>query len=328
MYDIITFGSASQDIFLKSDGFEEIKQEKKFITKKGVCFVLGGKIPVSEIAFSTGGGGTNTAFSFKNFGFKTVYCGTVGDDFPGLQVKCELEEKGMPTNLIFTDVRKLTNYSAIILTKNDRTALVYRGASEELKKIPFEKLKTKWIYLAPLSGKLGNQFGKIVRFCSKNKIKIAVNPGNKQLSLPKNNLKKIFSLVDVLVLNQEESQIAAKMRCYDEEKLLKTLSKWTKGIVVITKGPLGIICTDGKYIYECAALKSNKVIDRTGAGDAFSSGFVSGIMASKTIEDAIQIGLSNATSCIGKFGAKQGLLKKTDNLYKWGKAKIKKTVLK
>ena len=61
MYDIITFGSAAQDIHVKSKLFKILKDEKDFVTGEGLCLALGSKIDVEDIVYTSGGGGTNVA---------------------------------------------------------------------------------------------------------------------------------------------------------------------------------------------------------------------------------------------------------------------------
>lgn len=346
MFDIITFGSATRDVILKSEGFEEIKEEKIFLNKKGVCFNLGAKIPISDIEFLSGGGGTNTAFTFKNQGFKVAYCGFVGNDYAGSEIKKELERKKISTEFLFFTKEKNTNYSVIISTKNDRTALVYKGASEELRisNIPWKKLKTKWFYIAPLSGKLSYVFRSILNFAKRKNIKTVINPGNTQLSRPKSQLRKILNMADILILNQEEASLATGLAYNKEKEIFKTLDKWVEGIVIMTKGPLGSVVSDGRFLYEAGAISVKKVIDTTGCGDAFGSGFLSGLIKKikknitfsdniiqkitpSDIEYAIQFGSANAASCIKKVGAKNGLLKRNDSVWKEGKVKIRKTKL-
>lgn len=345
MYDVITFGSATQDVFLKSSGFTEIKEEKKFFNHKGVCFALGGKVPISEIEFASGGGGTNTAFTFKKQGYKVAYCGMIGNDYAGKEIKNEFEKNKISTDLISFTEKKHTNYSIILSTKRDRTALVYRGASEEMKKtdIPWRRLNAKWFYIAPLSGKLSVIFESLLTFAKKQKIKIAINPGNSQLLIPREKLKKFLNMADVLILNQEEASLATAIPYNREKEIFCTLDRWVDGIVVMTKGPLGVVVSDGKYLYEAGILPTKKIVDRTGCGDAFGSGFVTGLIkktknkrnieskdktlwevAPSDIEYAIQYGSANATSCTQKFGAKNGLLEKDKKLYAWGKIKIKR----
>ena len=323
MFDIITFGSATRDIFLRSRNFR-IVGEKKFITGKGICLSLGSKIEIKDIRFLTGGGGTNTAATFANQRFKVAYCGMIGEDFAGKEVIKELERFGISTKFVSKTKLKSTNYSIVLSPDGkERTILVYRGASGELSKehIPWSKSQTRWFYLAPLSGKSCYLFEKLVDFAIKNKIKIAVNPGNSQLSLAKNRLKRILKKIDILILNQEEASFLTKTPYQKEAEIFKKIDQFCPGIAIMTKGPAGVIVSNGEYLYRAQILKT-KVIDRTGAGDSFASGFLSGYLESKgNIEYAIQLGTANSASCIQKLGAKNGLLKKGK---KWQKVKVQK----
>lgn len=321
MYDIITFGSATQDINLKSKAFKVSKDDKDSVTGEGICLALGSKIDVEDIKFTTGGGGTNVAATFAKQGFKTAFCGVVGDDQAGKEIIDELKGLKVDTGLVLKTKEKATNYSVIISSEGeDRTILAYRGASDLLdkNKIPWNKIKTclpagrqSWIYLAPLSGLLGDAFEDIVNFAFENKIKIAVNPGNTQLSLPEEDLQRILKKIDVLVLNQEEASFLTKISFRDETEIFKKIDQMCPGIAVMTKGIEGVVVSDGKYVYSAKPHKELKVIDSTGAGDAFASGFISDYIRHEgDIEKAIQLGIANSEACLGQVGAKHGLLDK------------------
>lgn len=324
MYDIITFGSAAQDIHLKSKAFKVLKDNKDFITGEGICLNLGSKVDIEDIVFTTGGGGTNTAATFAKQGFKTAFCGAIGVDLAGLEIIRELKQLRVDTKFIVKNKEKHTNHSIIISSSEqlkDRTILVYRGASEliDIENINFKKLKTKWIYSAPLTGLLCDNFYKIIDFAKDNNIKIAVNPSKQQLSLPENILKDIFSKIDILFLNKEEASFLTKISFDKEENILKKISEICPGIVVITKGGNGVIVTDGKYIYSAGTNLNIKIIDTTGAGDSFASGFLSNYIKYKNdtsaslsvcIEKAIQLGIANSEANIAEVGAKTGLLEK------------------
>lgn len=311
MYDIITFGSASRDIFLVSKKFYIING-KKFITGKGICLPLGSKINVENVVFSTGGGATNTAATFSRQKLKTAYCGMIGDDLAGKTIYKEIRKLGIDTSFISKTKKKPTNHSVFFsYPKKDRTILVYRGASSLLKKsdILWNKLKSKWFYINSFSGKSCALFEFLIDWTKKNRIKIAVNPGKYQLCLPQKTLKRIFKKIDILILNQEEASILAMIPFQKEKEILKKLDRMTEGIIVMTKGQRGVVVSNGKYIYKAKIIPS-KVVDRTGAGDSFGSGFVSEFSRSNNIKRAIQFGTANASACLEKWGAKEGLLKK------------------
>ncbi|MDP3990780.1 MAG: PfkB family carbohydrate kinase [Candidatus Nealsonbacteria bacterium] len=326
MFDIITFGSAAKDIFLRSKNLKVVG-EKKFVTGKGLCFSFGSKIDVENIAFTTGGGGTNTAATFVNQGFKTAYCGVIGKDKAGDEILQELKGLGIDTGFVKRISSKITNHSVILssFSQKERTILVYRGASgEQTKKdIPWPKLKAKWFYLAPFSGQQVLLSEMLVNFAKKNRLKIAMNPSIAQLSLPQAALKRILSKVDVLILNREEASFLTNLPYKNEVEIFKKLDAFVPGICIMTKGSKGVVVSDGKLLYKAGSL-GMKAVDFTGAGDSFAAGFVSGLIQSKgSIEYAIQLGMANGGFCLTQLGAKKGLLKKNQ---KWRKVKVQKEI--
>lgn len=322
MYDIITFGSASWDIFLRPSEYKKIKNNK-FISGRGICFNLGSKVDISEVNFSSGGAGTNTAATFVKQGYSAAYCGKVGDDISGNEIINELKRRGVNTDLMLKTDKRPTNHSVVInILNDDRTILAYRGASElvEKEEIPWEKLKAKWFYIAPLAGQLAEKFSDITDHAKKNGIKVAVNLGNSQISLGVNKLKKILEKIDIILLNQEEASLLTKIPFKDEDKLFKKIDEICPGIAIMTKGDNGVSVSDGINIYKAKPLKT-KLIDKTGAGDAFGSAFVSEYIRSNNIEAAIQLATANARACIENWGAKGGLL---DKDAKYEKVTVKK----
>ena len=308
-YDIITFGSATLDIFLRTKQFD-IKQIKKFITKKGVCFPFGSKVDIKDLYFFTGGGGTNTAAFFAFQGLKTGYCGMIGNDFAGQEVLQDLKRFNVDTKFTLKTKKAGTNLSVIFSWGRDRTAFVWRDASERLTKkhIFWQNLKTKWLYLAPLSGELVHIFKPIIDFAKKNNIKVFANPGNSQIVFKRKKLAPILKNIDILLLNQEEASLLTGIDYKKENQIFKKLDELVPGIVIMTKGAKGAVVSDGNYVWTAKAPKVS-VVEKTGAGDAFGSGFLTGYIKTHNIEQALQFGIKNAVKCIQKPGAKQGFLR-------------------
>ncbi|MCD6500462.1 carbohydrate kinase family protein [bacterium] len=327
-YDIITFGSGTRDTFLRlKEGNYRILGEGESVGGQSLCFPLGSKIFIEDLQVSTGGGATNTACTFSNQGLRVAVCTKVGDDKGGEAVIEELKKFKVDTRFIKKDKQYLTAFSAILSFGRERTILIYRGACHflEEKDIPFNKLKTKWFYLAPLSEKSAQIFGPLVKFAVKKGIKIAVNPGNSQINLGQKILKPILGQIDILILNKKEASLLSGIEKEQEMDIIRKLKGWIKGILVITKGKEGSVVCDGKYIYK-AKTPSVLPLEKTGAGDAYGSGFLSGLLEKNDIKYAIQLATANATSCIQKIGAKNGLLKK-GQWGKWPKVKVEKKSL-
>jgi sugar/nucleoside kinase (ribokinase family) len=327
MFDIITFGSAARDIFLKARQFLISGFRFDYIKKK-ILLPYGLKLNIEKIHFYSGGGGTNTAATFTGQGLKTAYCGVIGRDLEGQAVLEEIKEKGIRTDFIFKTDKKATNSSVIFSTPKERTILVYKGASQTLseKQIPWSKIKnTRWFYLAPLSGKLFRLFGKLVDFAKDNQIKIMVNPGSYQLKLSAKILEPVLQKIDILLLNQQEAQLLIKNSSLGGERLVKKIKEIFPGILIITNGENRAWIADGKFLYSALPLRT-KVVDKTGAGDAFGAGFLSGYIKNRgNIKTAIQLAVANSASCIRKWGAKEGILKKNQ---RFKKVKVTKKCLR
>jgi fructokinase len=311
MFDIITFGSATRDIFLKLSGLKTIKG--KSVTGELLVLPSDSKVPIEEIHIKTGGGGTNSAATFKNQGLKVSYCGSVGGDKMGEEIISDLKKRGINTSLVSVKEKQQTNCSVILNSeKIVRTNLIFRGASGLIAKndIDLNKLKAKWFYFAPFAKENLDLFLFLVDFGYKNKIKIAVNPGLAQLLMPDFKIRSFLKKTDILIVNQEEASLLAKVPYSEEAKIFRKLDELCPGIAIMTKGGEGAVVSDGQYLYSAPSLREKGflAVDATGAGDAFGSGFVSGFIKKKEIVYAVQLGMANSASCLTKWGAKDGLL--------------------
>lgn len=333
MYEVITFGSATKDTFLKIakenyQFFSKGEKKLKNIKEGSFYFPLGEKIFVERLKTTSGGGATNVAATFSNQGFKVAVFTKVGEDQDGQLIIKDLQRfKKIDLSFIKKDNTQPTSWAVILsLGKYDRTILISRGASHFLKKseLPWENLKnTKWFYIAPLRGRSVKIFEPLINFAKIKKIKVAVNFSPDQI---KSEGKKFFSLlgkIELLILNLKEASLLTHLSQKEEKKIIKRLQNLGPKLIVITKGENGSLVAGGGYLFKAPALKKS-AIEKTGAGDAFGSGFLSGLLEKNDIEYSLQLATANATSCIQKIGAKEGLLKKDAS---WVKVEVKKTPL-
>ncbi|TAL51199.1 hypothetical protein EPN81_00635 [Patescibacteria group bacterium] len=320
MYDIITIGAATRDVFLVSDKFIAIKS-KKFPTGAGECVALGSKIEVGELVLTTGGGATNAAATFGRLGFRTATICRVGDDSPGKDVVEELSRFNVSTHLVRMIKKGETAYSTILTMKDgERTVLVYRGTSSEFvtRDIPDTALKnTKWIYLTSLGGNLGIA-KKIITTAHKAGVKIAWNPGHKELESGFKTFAPLLPFVDVLNMNLEEAilltgkkQLPDMFALLHADGLVRLITDGTNGATVYRDGWMAHAQTTGV-----------KSVSRTGAGDAFGSGFVAGLMKTDDLKESLRVGMVNAESVILSYGAKRGIIRDWPSTLKKRQVKI------
>lgn len=311
MHDIISIGSAVRDIFVLSNEFEVIKTTK---IEGGLaeCVPLGAKIDVDELFVTTGGGATNAAATFASLGLKTGIVTRVGDDEDGDLITEDLKSREIETKHIVRDGSDSTGLSILLTAPGgERTVLVYRGVSGSFteKDIATSKLSTKALYLCSIGGNI-KVLKKIAGFAAKKKLFFAWNPGNKELSLPKKQIRSILDHVTVLLVNKEE---ARKLHGGHPEHLsmvglARSLRRHEDQIIIITDGANGTYAAQGDDCW-FAGTTGVKSKSRTGAGDAFGSATVAALLKGISLIDALRIGTLNAESVIQSYGAKQGILK-------------------
>ncbi len=306
MFDIITIGAATRDVFLVSKEFQIINSPR-FVGGQGECVALGSKIDVDEIFFSTGGGATNAAVTFAKLGFSTAVISRIGKDDPATAIARELTDYKVSTDLLQVSPKEPTAYSTLLTAPNgERAVLVYRGASSSFtqKDIPWKKLQSKWLYITSLAGNL-EVLQKISTQAKKQGIKIALNPGRGELKRAV-EMRELLSSLSVLIVNLEEAQMLTESEEKDGAKLAKLLA-YPELTVVVTNGTRGAHAHAGGQTW-FARTSGVKSTSRTGAGDAFGSGLVASLAKGLNLDDALRVGTLNAVSVIQKFGAKAGIL--------------------
>jgi sugar/nucleoside kinase (ribokinase family) len=81
-------------------------------------------------------------------------------------------------------------------------------------------------------------------------------------------------------------------------------------VVIVSDGPNGAVTTDGTTIIESGLYEDAPIVDRTGCGDAFGSGFLSQWAQGRTLRESVVFASANSTSVVGQIGAKAGILRK------------------
>lgn len=299
MYDVVTVGSATLDVFVYTELAGIGKREKL------IAYPAGSKILIKKLEFMTGGGGTNTAVSFSRLGLKTAYLGKMGKDDSARRIIEQLKKESVDF-IGKRGTNDFTAYSVILDSKEHyRTILTYKGISNHLgfKEINKQKLKTKWLYFSSLMGKSFQTQKKLAEYARKNRIKLAYNPSDYQIK--RSDIDYILKRTHVLVFNRREARLLTGKR--NVKRQMKIISRMGPEIICITDGPNGDYVFDGKNFYFMKPHRI-KIKERTGAGDAFASAFLTGLIKKGDIKFAMNLALANAESVIMYHGAKNKLL--------------------
>lgn len=320
MYDVITVGSATFDVFARTE-FSEIV---KIIDPKGetdlLAFPSGSKILIDEIDFSTGGSGTNTGVALSRLGHKVAFVGRLGQGTNSAFIHKQLQREKVDQLCAHGD--GMVGYSIILDTlEHDRTILAYKGANDHLtySGIPTRKLKTKWFYFGAMLHESFRTQEKLALFAKKCGIKIAFNPSTYLAKQGAAALKGILTHTELLVLNREEACLLAGS--LPMEQAIRNLHSLGPNLVVVTDGKNRLFVSDGATLHSAMPPKI-KVVDATGAGDAFAASFLSGLLRTGDIAFAIKLGIVNSSSVLSNYGAKNILLSYPEALRRIKKLRI------
>jgi ribokinase len=299
---IVSIGSVVQDVFLRSKLFKAHREEGELVQE----FVLGEKYEIEDVIYSTGGGASNAAVTFARLGLHSTFIGKVGDDPVGRIVIDELHADQVETGHVHIVKGARTGYSTILLSPNgERSILAFRGDSVNLTtdELDLTHIVPDWIYISTLGGNFA-ALEKILHSARALDIKVALNPGKLELEHPA-KLRALLPACTLLSLNSDEMQ--SLVPAENVEAAMRIASELVP-LVVVTDGARGALATDGRSLYKAGVYEDVAVIDRTGAGDAFSSGFTAMLASGADLTHALTYASANSTSVVQQVGSKAGIL--------------------
>lgn len=315
-YDVVTVGSALKDIMFYSHDISVARTRNK----KVIEMDYGVKIPIEQVFVNYGGGAVNVAVGLKNFGVYVAPLICLGNDIVGMEIFTHLKKRRIDTSLVQVNKKEKTGFSIIVSAAKDKehTIFTHKGASSFLTMPNLRSFRTKWFVVSALSNKdWATEFEKIVRQ-TKRGVKIAWNPGLKQLKDYK-TLVPFLPAIEVLILNREEAEALLvninpkfkKLTLSDSRLLLIKLKALGARNVVVTQGSRGVVAIDetGMFHYFPAKAIQKRIVDTVGAGDSFVSGFVAAMVKWDNFSKALQLGIRNSAHNLYRIGAQNGLLK-------------------
>jgi len=303
-FDVITVGNVTQDIFLISRAFAA----KTIDSEQFMIWPYASKVDVPDVVYDTGGFASNSAVTFARQGLKVACIGKVGLDSAGREIVRVLENESVATTLMAKNAKHHSAFTTILKPYNgDRTQLIHRGATFEydVEDVVFKKAKSKWVYIGSLSGNL-KLLKSILSWAKDNDVKVAYNPGPPELKKAR-RLMTLLTSVDLLVTNREELEGLTHFQ-HPQDCLRRARQAGLKNIIM-TDGPAGAWVLDEGFIYSSGMYKKVRVVDRTGAGDAYSAGYIAARIKGASVEEAMSFAAANATSVVGYIGAKDGILR-------------------
>lgn len=281
-----------------------------------LCLRFGDKVPYESVTVVPAvGNSPNAAVSASLLGLHSAIVTNIGDDKHGKDCLNSLKNNKINTECVTIEKDKNTNYHYILWHDVDRTILIKHTKFD----YKFPKLaEASWVYLSSLAENSLSYHEEILEYLNDHpNTKLAFQPGTFQIKFGAQKLKNIYERTDIFFCNVEEAEKILEIQNKDAKKNIGELSKGIKAL-----GPKIVVISDGingAYLYQSNGLNDElwhipiypdiaPPLERTGAGDAFSSTFTAALALGKSPLEAFAWGPINSMSVVQEIGAQKGLL--------------------
>lgn len=307
--DVLCVGDVVTDAFIKLlDDKADVEQ-----TDNGPVLRIpfATKLPFdhSEVLHAVGNS-PNAAVNFAKLGLNSALVSNVGADGAGRDIIDTLQKAHVDTRYIHINRGKVSNYHYVLWYKEERTILVkhedYDYDWPHIKK----KDMPAWIYLSSIGKGALDYHDELIEWLDRYpEIKLAFQPGTFQMEIGAERLSHVYSRSEIVAVNREEAAYITGGDLEDIHDLFNKLHRLGPRIVVISDGPRGSYGSDGENRFKMPVYPDPKPpVERTGAGDAFTSTFVASIMQGNTVEGALQWAPISSMNVVQHVGAQKGLL--------------------
>jgi sugar/nucleoside kinase (ribokinase family) len=298
MYDLVSIGTVVFDLFFKGESltFENDRFE----------LAIGGKYFVDTFYENLGGGATNVAVGAKKNGMSVGLAATIGDNVFKKLILEKLDEQQIDHSLSIIEPDYYNISAVLVAGTGDRTIVNYRSKNQLMYSTEeqFEKLsQTKCIYLANLPSITLDDRAKMLQFFKNNGIMTFSNIGVADCKKPFEEIRNFLTHIDVLIINCHE--FAEMVRKPYEEINFKEyvkdqyLGEFKNLALILTDGTNGSYGYYDGTVYFEPAVKA-EVVDATGAGDAYTAGFISEFYKTKDIQAGMKNGAKYSSAIVSR----------------------------
>lgn len=276
------------------------------------------EVYVSELKLFSGGAAANTAYACGKLGLLAAFIGKLGDnDTFAVKILNDFDEVKVSPIIKFSKEHN-TGSAYVALNENgDRRIYAHSGAAnylsgEDIQERELESTKT--IFLSSLKNL--EPFIKAAKIGRKNNIPVILNPGMLIIDQGIDRIKNLLQNIDIFILSQREFRTLFSIQENLDDKIIESqvdfLLKLGIKVIIITMGEIGAFLIKKDALELIPPSKIKKIVDTTGAGDAFSAGFIYGFIRNlsfkfEDLKSNVMIGNFIAGKCIQELGARNGI---------------------
>ena len=254
----------------------------------------------------SGGSVANSIVGISQLGDQVGFIGKVSDDKFGNNYEEGLKKENVEYFYSKKKEELPTGTCLILVTPDsERTMCTFLGTAGKINENDVNSNAIKKSEMIFLEGYLWDE-GEPKKAFNK-----AINNANKvAMSLSdlfcvdrhkSNFLDLVKNKLDIIFANEQEITSLIEAKNFAE---VVRFSKKINKLVIITRGDKGAVAINGDDIVECDIQKNLKIIDLTGAGDLFASGFLHGYINKLSIKESLEKGTEMSSKIIQQIGAR------------------------
>jgi sugar/nucleoside kinase (ribokinase family) len=282
-------------------------------------------LPDSRVPFVTlGGSAAYVSFAARRLNAETAIISKVGEDFPTAYLWW-LKDEGVDLSWVFKAKGVSTTNFELKYNKNLSNRVLRlrsKAANITVADLP-SSLRAKAIHIAPIAGEITFDVAEKLRGCAD---VLSLDPqglvrkfGEKG-KVTHCSLKEGRILEFVDVYKSSLAEIKAVTETSDIKLAMKKIHDFGIKTVIVTLGMKGAVLSVEENIYKIPAYKLEKIVDPTGAGDAFIGGFLAEQAKGKDVLWCACVGSAVASLVVETvgpkfFGDKQQIYERTEALY-------------
>lgn len=300
MYQLIAIGDITVDLFFQG---ESLKQEADRFS-----LAIGGKYYADAFHYGLGGSAANVSIHAAQLGLDAAAVSRVGENAFKNMIVQGLARKSVSTEFLYFDREHISISSILLSPSGERTIIKYSDPKEQIDigDHALDRIKRSGIVFlgnlpyVPIADRM--KFMKSVKSDSN---LLALNFGAKECAKGIAKLKPLIETADIVFLNKYEF---AGLIGVNPETLALTQNQHTVlgaavQLLVVTDGPRGSYAYSASDVFVQSSARVQKVVDTTGAGDAFTAAFLVKYADSSNPQVALEAASEYAGKVVSKLGA-------------------------